>query len=256
MESEIARGIFIPLIGTSLGSACVFFMKGRMSPVISRILTGFAAGVMTAASVWSLIIPALEYSVGLGRLSFLPIVLGFASGVVLLILLDRWIPQPTARADGAEEGERRSTILVISVALHNFPEGMAVGAVYAALMAGDPTLSVAGAMLLSIGIAVQNLPEGAIVSMPLRASGRSRLRAFLCGVASGIVEPIGAALTLAAVGFMLSALPYLLSFAAGAMIYVVFEELAPEMSGDRGRLGAITFTVGFLFMMTLDVALG
>lgn len=252
MEFEILKGVLTPLVGTVLGSACVFFMRGSFGGALSRALSGFAAGVMVAASVWSLLLPAIDASAPLGALSFMPAAIGFFVGIVGLFAIDRALPRICADS----LGKRSSTMLVLAVAVHNFPEGMAVGAVYAALLAGDTSITLAGAFLLSLGIAIQNFPEGAIISMPLRTSGRSRCFAFACGAISGVVEPIGAALTIAATALALPALPYLLGFAAGAMIYVVIEELAPEMSGGRFKLGTLAFSVGFVLMMTLDVALG
>ena len=247
---DIFIGIMVPFIGTSLGAACVFFMKGRLNGHIQRVLMGFAAGVMTAASVWSLILPALEQSDKLGRLAFLPAVLGFCTGVLFLLLLDYIIPQPC-------ENGKKTSMLVLAVTLHNIPEGMAVGIVYAGLAAGAEGISNTAALALAAGIAVQNFPEGAIISMPLRADGASCKKAFAYGVLSGAVEPLAAVLTVAASHFILPAMPYLLSFAAGAMLYVVVEELIPEMArGKRANTGAIYFAVGFAVMMALDVALG
>ena len=260
MNLSVFYGILIPFLGTSFGAACVFFMKNDMSERLSQILTGFAAGVMVAASIWSLLIPAMEQSEGMGKLAFVPAVAGFWGGVLFLLLLDHVIPhlhQHSNSAEGPKSKLQRTTMMVLAVTLHNIPEGMAVGAVYAGYLAGNAKITVAAAMALSLGIAIQNFPEGAIVSMPLRAEGMKKTKAFAGGVLSGIVEPIGAVLTIFAAGLIIPALPYLLSFAAGAMMYVVVEELIPEMSqGEHSNLGTIFFAVGFTVMMALDVALG
>lgn len=260
MNLSVFYGILIPFLGTSFGAACVFFMKNDMSERLSRILTGFAAGVMVAASIWSLLIPAMEQSEGMGKLAFVPAVAGFWGGILFLLLLDHVIPhlhQHSNSAEGPKSKLQRTTMMVLAVTLHNIPEGMAVGVVYAGYLAGNAKITVAAAMALSIGIAIQNFPEGAIISMPLRAEGMKKTKAFAGGVLSGIVEPIGAVLTILAAGLIIPALPYLLSFAAGAMMYVVVEELIPEMSqGEHSDLGTIFFAVGFTVMMALDVALG
>ncbi len=257
---EAVYGILIPFLGTSLGAAGVFFMKKTLSDRVQRALTGFAAGVMVAASMWSLLIPAIEQSAQLEELAFLPAVVGFWLGVLFLLLLDHVIPHLHARsgqAEGPKSKLGRTTMMVLAVTLHNIPEGMAVGVVYAGYLSGSAQITAAGALALSLGIAIQNFPEGAIISMPLRAEGMRKGRAFLGGVLSGIVEPIGAALTILAARFVIPALPYLLSFAAGAMLYVVVEELVPEMSqGRHSNLGTVFFAVGFSVMMVLDVALG
>ncbi len=253
-------GILIPFLGTTLGACCVFFMRRSLGERVQRMLTGFAAGVMVAASVWSLLIPAIEQSEGLGKFAFVPAAVGFWVGILFLLLLDHVIPHLHQNSDETEgpKGElRRTTMMVLAVTLHNIPEGMAVGVVYAGYLAGSAQISAAGAMALSLGIAIQNFPEGAIISMPLRAEGMGKGRAFLSGMLSGIVEPIGAVLTILAARLIIPALPYLLSFAAGAMLYVVVEELIPEMSqGKHSDIGTIFFAVGFSVMMTLDVALG
>ena len=257
---EAFWGILIPFLGTSLGAACVFFMKNSLSDRVQRILTGFAAGVMVAASVWSLLIPAIEQSAGLGKFSFLPAVVGFWGGILFLLLLDHVIPHLHAKSDqpeGPKSQLQRTTMMVLAVTLHNIPEGMAVGVVYAGFLSGSAQITAAGALALSLGIAIQNFPEGAIISMPLRAEGMKKSRAFWGGVFSGVVEPIGAALTILAAQLIVPALPYLLSFAAGAMLYVVVEELIPEMSqGTHSNIGTVSFAVGFSVMMMLDVALG
>lgn len=259
MNLELWLGILIPFLGTGLGTSCVLFMKKDMSPSVRRTLAGFAAGVMVAASVWSLLIPSMNYSADMGALAFVPAAVGFLLGIGFLLLLDRLVPH--FHCDGEAEGLPcrlpKSTMLVFAVALHNIPEGMAVGVVYAGLSSGATELSVAGALALSIGIAVQNFPEGAIISMPLKAEGLKKGPAFLLGILSGIVEPIAALLTILAAELVLPILPYLLSFAAGAMIYVVVEELIPESAqGKHSNIGTIAFAVGFCLMMILDVALG
>lgn len=253
-------GILIPFLGTSLGAACVFFMRRQLNDAVQRILTGFATGVMVAASVWSLLIPAIEQAAWMERLSFVPAFTGFWIGVLFLLGLDHLIPHLHARSnqtEGPKSQLQRATMMVLAVTLHNIPEGMAVGVVYAGLLSGGTQITAAGALALSFGIAIQNFPEGAIISMPLRAEGASKGKAFLGGVLSGVVEPIGAALTILGAGLIVPVLPYLLSFAAGAMFYVVVEELIPEMSqGRHSNIGTIAFAAGFSVMMVLDVALG
>ena len=256
METFI--GILIPFIGTTLGSACVFFMKKSLSNMVQRSLAGFAAGVMVAASIWSLLIPAIEQSESMGRLSFLPAFSGFWIGILFLLLLDHMIPHLHVGSEQTEGPKSNlSRTAMMAVTLHNIPEGMAVGVMYAGLLAENTPITAAGALALSIGIAIQNFPEGAIISMPLRAEGESKNRAFWGGVLSSVVEPIGAVLTILAAQLVIPVLPYLLSFAAGAMLYVVVEELIPEMSqGEHSNIGTIFFAVGFSVMMVLDVALG
>ena len=260
MNWSVFYGILIPFLGTSFGAACVFFMKKEMGDRLQRMLTGFAAGVMVAASIWSLLIPAMEQVGDMGKLAFVPAVAGFWLGILFLLLLDHIIPhlhRNSQRAEGPRSQLKRTTMLVLAVTLHNIPEGMAVGVVYAGYLVGNTQISAAAAMALSLGIAIQNFPEGAIISMPLRAEGTGKPKAFLGGVLSGIVEPIGAILTILAAGLIVPALPYLLSFAAGAMLYVVVEELIPEMSqGEHSDVGTIFFAVGFSVMMMHDVALG
>ena len=260
MWIKVISGIAIPFAGTALGSACVFFMKKELSRKVQRALTGFAGGVMVAASVWSLIIPAIEQSAGMGKWSFVPAAAGFWLGVLFLLLLDRIVPHLHMYADKAEGPRSRAaktTMMVLAVTLHNIPEGMAVGAVFAGLLSGSAEITAGGALALSVGIAIQNFPEGAIISMPLHAEGKTKGRAFLGGALSGAVEPAGAALTVLFAGALVPAMPYLLSFAAGAMIYVVVEELIPEMSaGDHSNVGVLAFSLGFTLMMALDVALG
>lgn len=260
MQTGVLQGIAIPFLGTALGSACVLFVKKELNPLIQRALTGFAAGVMVAASIWSLLIPAMEQAKPMGSFAFLPAVIGFWLGILFLLGLDKTVPHlhmNSDKAEGAESNLKKTTMLVLAVTLHNVPEGMAVGVVYAGLLSGNAGITVTGALALSLGIAIQNFPEGAIISMPLRAEGVSRKKAFLYGALSGIVEPIGALLTLLAARLVVPVLPYLLSFAAGAMMYVVVEELIPEMSeGEHSNVGTILFAAGFTIMLALDVALG
>ena len=260
MQIEVLQGILIPFFGTMFGSACVMFMKNKLNPMLQRALTGFAAGVMVAASIWSLLIPAMEKSGAMGKLSFIPAAIGFWVGILFLLVLDRTVPHlhmNSSKAEGPLSSLQKTTMLVLAVTIHNLPEGMAVGVVYAGWISGDAGITAMGALTLSLGIAIQNFPEGAIISMPLRAEGISKGRAFLYGVLSGAVEPIGAVLTILAAGFVIPFLPYLLSFAAGAMVYVVVEELIPEMSaGKHSNVGTILFAAGFTVMMALDVALG
>lgn len=231
-----------------------------MGDRLQRALSGFAAGVMVAASVWSLLIPALEQAESMGKWPFIPAAVGFWAGILFLLLMDHIIPhlhRNAEQAEGPKSRLKKTTMLVLAVTLHNIPEGMAVGVVYAGYLTGNSNISAMGALALSVGIAIQNFPEGAIISMPLKAEGMKKSKAFFNGVASGIVEPIGALITVAAAGFILPALPYLLSFAAGAMLYVVVEELIPEMSaGNHSNVGTVFFAVGFSIMMALDVALG
>ena len=257
---ETFLGILIPFLGTAFGAACVFFMKKSLGDLVQRSLAGFAAGVMVAASIWSLLIPAIEQSNDLGKLSFLPAFSGFWLGVLFLLVLDHLVPHlhvGSEQAEGPKTKLGRTTMMVLAVTLHNIPEGMAVGVMYAGFLAGNAQITAASALALSLGIAIQNFPEGAIISMPLRAEGESKGRAFWGGVLSGVVEPIGAVVTILAAQLVIPALPYLLSFAAGAMLYVVVEELIPEMSqGKHSNLGTVFFAAGFSVMMVLDVALG
>ena len=252
-------GFIIPFMGTTLGSACVFFMKSELSISVQRALTGFASGVMVAASIWSLIIPAMEQSSTMGKFAFLPAVIGFWAGVMFLLLLDHIIPhlhRLSNEVEGPSWKLKRTTMLVLAVTLHNIPEGMAVGIVYAGLLSGQKGITEGAALALAVGIAIQNFPEGAIISMPLRSEGVPKGRAFFLGALSGAVEPLGMSLTIAASVFILPVLPYLLSFAAGAMLYVVVEDLIPEMSvRGHSNLGVIFFSIGFTVMMALDVAL-
>ncbi len=254
------KGIMVPFVGTALGAACVFFMKNGIKELVQKALTGFAAGIMTAASVWSLLIPALEQAEGMGRLSFLPAASGFCLGILFLLFLDHAIPhlhRYSATAEGPRTRLGKNVMLMLAVTLHNIPEGMAVGVVYAGWLSGTTNITELSAMALALGIAIQNFPEGAIISLPLRSEGMGRFKAFLCGTLSGAVEPVGAALTIAGARLVVPVLPYLLSFAAGAMIYVVVEELVPEMSeGEHSDVGTILYAAGFTLMMVLDVALG
>jgi len=259
MNIETVLGILIPFAGTSMGAAMVFVLKKSISGQMQKILTGFAAGVMVAASFWSLLQPALESSEAMEKLSFLPAAVGFLVGVGFLLLLDIVIPHMHLdhQSEGPRSGIKRTTKLILAVTLHNIPEGMAVGVVYAGLVSGNTGITSAGALALALGIAIQNFPEGAIVSMPLRAEGMSKKTTFLYGVLSGIVEPIAAFITILAFGTVVPVMPYLLAFAAGAMMYVVVEELIPEMSeGKHSNAGTIAFALGFVLMMVLDVALG
>ena len=256
----VVLGLLIPFIGTAAGAACVFFLRKDLKLGVQRALTGFAAGVMTAASVWSLIIPAVEQSVELGQLAFLPAFIGFWLGVGFLLLLDHVIPhlhRSIDQAEGPKSRLARTTMMVLAVTLHNIPEGMAVGVVYVGLRSDSGTITAGGALALALGIAIQNFPEGAIISMPLYAEGKSKHASFALGVLSGAVEPVFGALTVALAGLVFPAMPYLLSFAAGALLYVVVEELIPEMSaGAHSNIGVTSFAAGFSIMMALDVALG
>ena len=260
MKPEILCAVLLPFLGTAIGASLVFFLKGKMNQTLQRSLTGFAAGVMVAASVWSLIIPAMDQSAHMGKLAFLPAFVGVWLGFGFLLALDHLIPHLHLNSE-CPEGQPcnlgKSTMMVLAVALHNLPEGMAVGVVAAGWLSGDESISAASAIALSVGIALQNLPEGAIISMPLRSNGMRAGKAFGYGVASGIVEPIGAVATILLASFVVPILPYLLSFAAGAMLYVVVEELIPEMSeGEHSNIGTVFFAAGFTLMMMLDVALG
>ena len=262
MNIELVQGILIPFAGTSLGAAMVLFMKKTLNRIVERALTGFAAGVMVAASIWSLLIPAIESSEAMGQFAFVPAVVGFWVGTLFLLLLDHVIPhlhlgETDDEAEGIKTSWQKSTLMALAVTLHNIPEGMAVGVVFAGWVSGNSNITYAGAMALALGIAIQNFPEGAIISMPLHAGGTSKGKSLILGILSGIVEPIGAVLTILAAELVIPVLPYLLSFAAGAMIYVVVEELIPEMSeGKHSNIGVLAFALGFTVMMTLDVALG
>jgi len=260
---EAFYGILIPFLGTSLGAACVFLMKKEFHQTVQRALTGFAAGVMTAASVWSLLIPAIDQEEeSMGKWAFVPAAVGFMIGIFFLLGLDEFIPHlhmNSEKPEGVHHPTKlsKNTMMLLAVTLHNIPEGMAVGVVYAGLLYHNSGITSAGAMALAMGIAIQNFLEGAIISMPLKAHGMSKPKAFLMGVLSGAVEPVGAWITIFAASLVIPAMPYLLSFAAGAMIYVVVEELIPEMSeGEHSNIGTIAFACGFVVMMILDVALG
>lgn len=259
MEGVIFRGVMIPFLGTGLGAAMVFCLKKQISEGLQKILTGFAAGVMVAASFWSLLQPALESSEDMGKLSFVPAAVGFFIGIGFLLLLDEITPHMhmDQQVEGPRSKLKRTTKLILAVTLHNIPEGMAVGVVYAGWRAGEAGVSQTAALALALGIAIQNFPEGAIVSMPLLAEGMPKGKTFLYGVLSGVVEPIAAVVTILAASAVVPILPYLLAFAAGAMMYVVVEELIPEMSeGRHSNSGTISFALGFVLMMILDVALG
>ena len=260
MNSNILLGIMIPFIGTTLGSAMVFFMKKEMNVRLQKMLLGFASGVMIAASVWSLLIPAIDMSEQAGGISWMPPAVGFLFGMVFLLVLDTLIPHlhfTEEKPEGVPSQLKKTTMLVLAVTLHNIPEGMAVGVTFAGVMTENSVISLAGALALSIGIAIQNFPEGAIISMPLQSHGLSKGKAFLYGAMSGIVEPIAAVITIFLTGIAVPLLPYLLSFAAGAMIYVVVEELIPEsQAGEHSNIGTIGVAAGFVLMMILDVALG
>lgn len=260
MDNSIILGLLIPFLGTTLGAGCVFFLKNELKPLVQKSLLGFASGVMVAASVWSLLIPAIDMSEGMERFAFVPAAVGFVLGIGFLLGMDKLIPHlhlNSEKPEGVESTLKKSTMLVLAVTLHNVPEGMAVGVVFAGLLSGESQITIAGAFALAIGIAIQNFPEGAIISLPLKSEGGSRKKAFFYGMASGIVEPVGAGITILLTGLVVPLLPYLLSFAAGAMIYVVVEELLPEASeGEHSNIATIGFALGFVIMMVLDVALG
>ncbi len=255
----IILGLLLPLIGTTAGAACVFFLRKQISPNVQRIFTGFAAGVMVAASVWSLIIPAIDMSQDMGKLSFLPALVGFLLGIFFLLFMDSVIPHlhlGSDKPEGRKSGLGRTTMMMLAVTIHNFPEGAACGAILAGVISGESGVTMAAALALSLGIAIQNFPEGAIISLPLRSEGHSRLKSFTLGALSGVVEPMGAVLAILLASLVTPILPYMLSFAAGAMLYVVVEELIPEASeGGHSNLGTIAFAIGFALMMVLDVAL-
>ncbi len=257
---EILTGVTIPFLGTTLGAAMVFFMKNKMNGKIEKLLLGFASGVMIAASIWSLINPSIDMAEEQGKIAWIPAAVGFILGVLFLLILDSVVPHlhlKTDKPEGIKSKLKRTTMLVLAVTLHNIPEGMAVGVVLAGGLMGNESISMAGAFALAIGIAIQNFPEGAIISMPLKSEGMSKGKSFLYGTLSGIVEPIAAIITILLASFVVPILPYLLSFAAGAMIYVVVEELIPEsQAGDHSNIGTIGVAVGFVIMMILDVALG
>lgn len=253
-------GLLIPFIGTAAGAGCVFLLRNELKDYLQRAFTGFAAGVMVAASIWSLIMPAIDQSAEKGRWAFLPAFIGFWLGILFLLLLDHVIPHIHARSNQAEGHKSqlpRTAMMTLAVTLHNIPEGMAVGVVYAGLLSGSANITSGAAFTLALGIAIQNFPEGMIVSMPVYAESKSKLKSFYLGVLSGAVEPVFGFLTIIIAGLIVPAMPYLLSFAAGAMMYVVVEELIPEMSaGKHSNIGVVAFAVGFSLMMALDVALG
>ncbi len=256
----IIVGLLIPFIGTALGASCVCFLKNELKTGVSKAMTGFAAGVMVAASIWSLLNPAIDMAGSMGRMAFLPAFVGFWIGILFLLLLDHVIPhlhRSINEAEGPKSNLTRTAMLVLAVTLHNIPEGMAVGVVYAGLLSGSADITRSGALTLALGIAIQNFPEGAIISMPLYAEGEKRSKAFGLGVLSGVVEPVFGFLTVLIAASIIPLMPYLLAFAAGAMLYVVVEELLPEMSaGHHSNIGVMSFAVGFSLMMALDVALG
>lgn len=253
-------GVLIPFLGTLLGSACVFLLKDKINNKLQRGLLGFASGVMIAAAIWSLIIPSIDMSDYLGKLAFIPAAVGIILGMLFLLLMDKIIPHlhlSSKKPEGLKAKISKTTMLVLAVTLHNIPEGMAVGVVFAGFISGETSISIAGSIALSIGIAIQNFPEGAIISLPLKSEGNSKLKSFILGTLSGIVEPIAALVTILLANLITPILPYVLSFAAGAMIYVVVEELIPEASeGEHSNIGSIGFGIGFVIMMILDIALG
>jgi len=258
---RVLIGILIPFVGTTLGAAMVFFLKKDMRPSLQKALLGFASGVMIAASVWSLLIPAIEMAEQSGTIAWVPAVVGFLAGIGFLLALDMLIPHLHINSDEPEglgtKKTKKSNMLIFAVTLHNIPEGMAVGVVFAGVLNGNAAVSLAGAFALAVGIAIQNFPEGAIISMPLVGTGISKPRSFLYGFLSGVVEPVGAVLTILLTSLITPILPYILAFAAGAMIYVVVEELIPEcQSGEHSNIGTIGVAFGFALMMLLDVALG
>ena len=257
---NILIGLLIPFLGTVLGSAMVFLMKDKINPKLQKILSGFASGVMIAASIWSLIIPSINMAEEQGDISWLPASIGFLVGVAFLLMLDSIIPHlhiETKKPEGIKSKLKNATMMVLAVTLHNIPEGMTVGVVYAGLLAQNTNITLAGALALSIGMAIQNFPEGAIISMPLKSEGMSKTKSFLYGTLSGIVEPLGAIITILLTSVVTPILPYLLAFAAGAMIYVVVDELIPETeTGEHSNIGTIGVAIGFVIMMILDIALG
>lgn len=259
MKEKCIYGILVPFLGTALGSGCVLFMKERLNGQFQRVLTGFAAGVMVAASIWSLLLPAIDQSADMGVFAFVPALVGIWLGILFLLLLDRTVPHLEPNSDereGLKAHLKKTTMLVLAVTIHNIPEGMAVGILFAGWLGGNAGITIVEAMTLAVGIAIQNFPEGAIISMPLRAEGMSTGKALVCGVLSGIVEPIAAVLTIWASGWILPWMPYLLSFAAGAMFYVVVEELMPELYNDsHAKDGIFALALGFSLMLMLDIAL-
>ena len=257
---DLVIGLAIPFLGTTLGAAMVFLMKNKINNRIEKLLLGFASGVMIAASIWSLLIPAIEMSESQGKIAWVPATIGFLLGITFLLVLDSVIPHMHLKSDkpeGIKSKLKKTTMMVFAVTLHNIPEGMAVGVTFAGALTQNAGITMAGAFALAIGIAIQNFPEGAIISMPLKSEGISKPKAFLYGTLSGIVEPIGAIITILLTNAVVPMLPYLLAFAAGAMIYVVVEELIPEaQAGEHSNIGTIGVAIGFVVMMILDVALG
>jgi ZIP family zinc transporter len=255
-----AIGLLIPFLGTSLGAAMVFLMKKEVNRKLEKLLLGFAAGVMIAASIWSLLIPSIDMTESQGKIAWIPAAIGFIFGILFLLMLDHIIPHLHMRSnkpEGVKSKLKNATMLVLSVTLHNIPEGMAIGVVFAGVLSNTPEMSLMGAIALSIGIAIQNFPEGAIISMPLKGEGVSKTKSFLYGMLSGIVEPIAAILTILFTNAITPILPYVLAFAAGAMIYVVIEELIPEsQEGEHSDISTIGLAIGFVLMMILDIALG
>lgn len=260
MTIEMLQEIFIPFAGTTLGAGCVFFIKGKLNMRLQRIFTGFASGVMVAASIWSLLIPSLENAGHMGKWAFMPAVVGFWLGVIFLAAMDKAVPHlhmNSETAEGPKSKLQRTTMMILALVLHNIPEGMAVGVLYAGAMMQEADITVTAALVLSLGIAIQNFPEGAIISIPLHGEGVKKSKAFTYGMLSGLVEPIAAVFTILVAELVVPALPYMLGFAAGAMIYVVVEELIPEMSeGEHSHLGTFMFMMGFTAMMVMDVVLG
>ena len=257
---KLLIGLLIPFLGTTLGSATVFLMKNKINKKVEKLLLGFASGVMMAASIWSLIIPSINMTEEQGKIAWVPAAIGFLSGIVFLLVLDSLIPHlhlNNDKPEGIKSKFKKMTMMVFAVTLHNIPEGMAVGVTFAGAMLGNTGMTISGAIALAVGIAIQNFPEGAIVSMPLKSEGASKGKAFFYGTLSGIVEPIAAIITIVLTNAIVPVLPYILAFAAGAMIYVVVEELIPEsQAGDHSNIGTIGVAIGFVIMMILDVALG
>ncbi len=257
---NVAIGLLIPFLGTMLGSALVFFMKDKINYKVQKLLLGFAAGVMIAASVWSLIIPSIDMSEKQGIVSYLPAAIGFILGIGFLLLLDSIIPHlhlNSKKPEGIRAKLKNEIMLVLAVTLHNIPEGMAEGIILAGMLVPNSGITVASSLVLAIGLSIQNFPEGAIISIPLKDEGLSKTKAFIYGTLSGIVEPIGAILTILLTTSIVPILPYLLAFAAGAMVYVVVEELIPEsQEGNHSNIGTIGFSIGFVIMMVLDIAFG
>lgn len=260
MNDNVIIGILLPFIGTTLGSACVFLMRKNINKNIEKLLLGFASGVMIAASIWSLLIPSIDMAKESNIIPYIPASVGFILGMLFLLLLDKLVPHihlESTESEGIKTSLKKTTMLVLAVTLHNIPEGMAVGVVFAGMLAQNTGITLAGAFALSLGIAIQNFPEGAIISMPLKSEGMSKIKSFWYGTLSGIVEPIAAILTICLSQIVVSILPYLLSFAAGAMIYVVIEELVPEIKSEgSSSVGIFGVAIGFVLMMILDVALG